>query len=105
MAETSKTIAFRVSIEIKEQIREAAAAANVIPSEWVRDLVLKALHESVDPATSSDGEVSALNGSLVAALQRIQSKIRESEWRLDDADMWLDGAIEAAARTLLSMNR
>jgi hypothetical protein len=68
MAETSKTVAFRVSLEINEKIREAAAAAKGIPSEWVRGLVLKALHESVDPATSDDGGVSTLDGSLVADL-------------------------------------
>lgn len=84
MTGTTKTIAFRVSQSVDEQIQEIAKADGRTKGDWVRDRVMQALHamsprsvpELEEPTEASDSPASLLL-SLETRIQETENVLRE----------------------------
>lgn len=78
MSDPTKTIAFRVSQPIEEQINEIAKANGQSKSEWVRDQVMQALHAALPPVAGTNQPNEPM-GSSAGLLEAIEARIQQAE--------------------------
>jgi hypothetical protein len=78
MPDPTKTISFRVSATIEDQIHEVAAAAGLSNGEWVRQLVMQALH-ALNPPNFPEPENLPASSSEQGASLAVEARIEAAE--------------------------
>ncbi len=98
MSDPTKTIAFRVSQPIEEQINEIAKANGQSKSEWVRDQVMQALHAAVPPVPEANHPRDPL-GSPAGLLEAMEARIQQAENGLREEICAVRTAVADAAKS------
>jgi hypothetical protein len=84
MPSSTKTIAFRVSTSIEEQIQQIAKANGQSKGDWVRDHVMQAIHAMSPPIASKQEEPIAASGLPPDLLTVVEARFQEVENILRD---------------------
>ena len=79
MSDATKTVAFRVSPEIKKQIQEIAKADGLNKSEWVREQIMKAVHAMNPPEDAASEQPADPNKSPTSLRQALEARIQGTE--------------------------
>ena len=79
MSDATKTVAFRVSPEIKKQIQEIAKADGLNESEWVREQIMKAVHAMNPPEEAASEQPADPSKSPTSLRQALEARIQGTE--------------------------
>jgi len=97
MSDATKTVAFRVSPEIKKQIQEIAKADGLNESEWVREQIMKAVHAMNPPEEAASEQPADPSKSPTSLRQALEARIQGTEDALRrEIDSVKDAVLEAA---------
>lgn len=99
MPSTTTTVAFRVAKSVEEQIRQLAQASGQSKGDWVRDQVMKALHDVEPTMACQPQDGPPMNGPKEDLMRIFEVWLQKTEGSLRDEIRAVRTAISEVAKS------